>query len=93
MCVFGLLYIGSLTVMRSEVYESRFDRYRYAVVPLLAYVVLFKREDVEGLPPTVISVNECDPWFRAGHADYLALRRSLLRTQGLGVGVQRHLCC
>jgi hypothetical protein len=41
MCVFGLLYIGSLTVMRSEVYESRFDRYRYAVVPLLAYVVLF----------------------------------------------------
>jgi hypothetical protein len=30
MCVFGLLYIGSLTVMRSEVYESRFDRYRYA---------------------------------------------------------------
>ena len=41
MCVFGLLYIGSLTVMRSEVYESHFDRYRYAVVPLLAYVVLF----------------------------------------------------
>ena len=41
MCVFGLLYIGSLTVMRGEVYESRFDRYRYAVVPLLAYVVLF----------------------------------------------------
>jgi len=41
MCVFGLLYIGSLMVMRSDVYESRFDRYRYAVVPLLAYVVLF----------------------------------------------------
>ena len=41
MCVFGLLYIGSLMVMRNEVYESRFDRYRYAVVPLLAYVVLF----------------------------------------------------
>jgi hypothetical protein len=41
MCVFGLLYIGPLMVTRSEVYESRFDRYRYAVVPLLACVVLF----------------------------------------------------
>jgi len=41
MCVFGLLYIGSLTVMRSEVYQGRLDRYRYAGVPLLAYVVLF----------------------------------------------------
>jgi hypothetical protein len=41
MGVFGLIYIGSLTVFRSGFYESRFDRYRYAVAPLLAYVVLF----------------------------------------------------
>ncbi len=41
MGVFGLSYIGSLTVLRGEFYQSRFDRYRYAVVPLLAYVVLF----------------------------------------------------
>jgi hypothetical protein len=38
--------------------------------------------------------------FRVEMRDYiqpsarkLALRRSLLRTQGLCVGVQRHLCC
>jgi hypothetical protein len=34
--------------------------------------------------------NDDTTWFRADHADYLALRRSLPRTQGLGVGVQRH---
>src|SRR6266446_4908610 len=37
--------------------------------------------------------NDGTTWFRADHAYYLALRRSLLRTQGLCVGVQRHLCC
>ena len=41
MGVFGLFYIGSLTVLRGESYAKRFDRYRYAVVPLLAYIVLF----------------------------------------------------
>ena len=29
--------------------------------------------------------NDGTTWFRADHADYLALRRALLRTQGLGV--------
>jgi hypothetical protein len=38
---FGLVYIGSLTILRSEFYEKRSDRYRYAVVPFLAYLVLF----------------------------------------------------
>ena len=41
MGVFGLIYIGSLIVLRSEFYERRFDRYWYAVVPFLAYAVLF----------------------------------------------------
>jgi hypothetical protein len=41
MGVSGLGYIGSLTVLRSEFYEKRSDRFRYAVVPFLAYLVLF----------------------------------------------------
>lgn len=41
MGVFGVVYIGSLTLLRSEFFERRFDRYRYAVVPFLAYLVLF----------------------------------------------------
>jgi len=41
MGIFGLVYLGSLTVLRSEFYEQRTDRYRYAVVPFLAYLVLF----------------------------------------------------
>jgi len=40
MCVFGLLYIGSLAVLRSQLYQGGFERYRYAGVPLLAYAVL-----------------------------------------------------
>jgi len=41
MGMFGLLYIGSLAVLRSEFYEKRSDRYRYAVAPFIAYLVLF----------------------------------------------------
>jgi hypothetical protein len=41
MGMFGLVYIGSLAFLRSEFYEKRSDRYRYAVVPFLAYLVLF----------------------------------------------------
>jgi hypothetical protein len=41
MGTFGLVYIGSLIVLGSELYEKRSDRYRYAVVPFLAYLVLF----------------------------------------------------
>jgi hypothetical protein len=41
MGIFGLVYIGSLMVLRSEFYEKRSDRYRYAVVPFLAYLVFF----------------------------------------------------
>ena len=41
MGTFGLVYIGSLIVLGSEFYEKRSDRYRYAVVPFLAYLVLF----------------------------------------------------
>ncbi len=40
MGIFGLIYIGSLIVLRSEFYEKRSDRYRYAVVPFLAYLLL-----------------------------------------------------
>src|ERR1700683_2838182 len=35
-----------------------------------------KREDVEGLPPTVISVNECDPLRDEGIAFYRLLMSS-----------------
>jgi hypothetical protein len=41
MGIFGVVYIGSLIVLRNEFYEKRSDRYRYAVVPFLAYLVLF----------------------------------------------------
>ncbi len=41
MGIFGLVYIGSLAILRNEFYEKRSDRYRYAVVPFLAYLVLF----------------------------------------------------
>jgi hypothetical protein len=41
MGIFGLVYIGSLAVLRGESHAKRFDRYRYAVVPLLTYFVLF----------------------------------------------------
>ena len=41
MGIFGLIYTGSLTILRSELYEKRSDRYRYAVVPFLAYLILF----------------------------------------------------
>jgi hypothetical protein len=41
MGLFGLVYTGSLTVLRGESYAKRFDRYRYAVVPFLGYIVLF----------------------------------------------------
>lgn len=40
MGLFGLIYIGSLAVLRGKLFEKRFDRYRYAGVPFLAYVVL-----------------------------------------------------
>jgi hypothetical protein len=41
MGAFGLLYTGSLTILGREFYRQRFDRYRYAVVPFLAYLLLF----------------------------------------------------
>ena len=42
----------------------------------LAWPSFAKREDVEGLPPTVISVNECDPLRDEGIAFYRLLMNS-----------------
>ena len=42
----------------------------------LAWPSFAKREDVEGLPPTVISVNECDPLRDEGIAFYRLLLAS-----------------
>jgi acetyl esterase len=42
----------------------------------LAWPSFAKREDVEGLPPTVISVNECDPLLDEGIAFYRLLLAS-----------------
>src|ERR1700689_3857634 len=54
--------------------------------------ILFHRMSYRDFPRNS-RYNDGTTWFRADHADYLALCRSLLRTQGLCVGVQRHLCC
>jgi hypothetical protein len=50
----GLFYSGSLAIMRGQSYEKFSHRYRYAVAPFIAYVVLFSggillRRDSVGL--------------------------------------------